>query len=381
MRRRRIWTIVAAVALVAAVAASSVAAFGGNGKKHNATTTTSVPKSTTPVIPTSYHVGVQTFFWDETGTGVYHVGPTGQQLPGRVLTTQVRYPTITGRAASETPNALPATAGGPFPVIVFAHGFETVPIDYASLLDAWVAAGFVVVTPIFPDENSHAVQVAGGDSNTSIATNLEADQFNEPGDIVYVLKQLGTLSSQPADQALVKAMNLSDVGLAGQSDGADVVAALPFASAESQLYKSFPTLPKAVAVLSGAAWGAHGTYASSSSSPALLQIQSDADGCVSPSLALDMFATLQSGAEPKWFVTLLGADHLGPYEGFAPYAPVIVAVTTDFFKLELDWRAKSLTPASILAAGHVADVAQTSTTVNENTMPIVASNGGCGIPS
>jgi hypothetical protein len=113
----------------------------------------------------------------------------------------------------------------------------------------------------------------------------------------------------------------------------------------------------------------------------LLQIQSDADGCVSPSLAVDLFATLQSGAEPKWFVTLLGADHLGPYEGVAPYAPAVVVVTTDFFKLELDWRASSLTPASILAAGHVTDVAQTSTTVNEDTMPTVASNGGCGIPS
>ena len=95
--------------------------------------------------------------------------------------------------------------------------------------------------------------------------------------------------------------------------------------------------------MSGIAWsyspsGQVGTYAATSSSPPLLQIQSDADGCVSPAEATDLFSQLQGGLGAKWFLTLLGAAHLAPYEGVAPWAPVVDAVTTRFFELELDWR-------------------------------------------
>ncbi|HEV8063816.1 MAG TPA: hypothetical protein VGP46_03245, partial [Acidimicrobiales bacterium] len=298
------------------------------------------------------------------------------------------YPTLAGSAGVESVDAAPSHDGGPYPVIVFAHGFQTDPVEYAPMLDSWVAAGFVVVSPIFPDESSQTVAADGGVSNQTIADTLESDVYNEPGDIAYVLRQLETLRTLTWGSHLDGVLNLSDVGLAGQSDGADVIAGLTFAPAFQSVYSSLPLAPKAVAILSGQAWtdlGASarpaGTYASSSSSPALLQVQSDADNCNTPTEGTSLFTFLQGGSEAKWFLTLLGADHLAPYEGVSPWAPVVEKVTTDFFELELNWRASALSPASIEAAGNVSRVGQVTTTVNANTVPSVPLIGNCGLPT
>ena len=85
-------------------------------------------------------------------------------------------------------------------------------------------------------------------------------------------------------------------------------------------------------------------------------MQSDADGCNTPADGTDLFASLQAGVRAKWFVTLLGADHLGPYEGVAPWASVVDAVTTKFFEHELHWRSASSSAASIETAGALSGV-------------------------
>jgi len=380
----------AVLSLAAAIVVSCNLAGGLSAHGHHPSTSTpgsTTPKTTTTVMPTSFNVGIHTFDWKETGPGIWHVGPGGQELPGRVLTTEVRYPTVAGSTGTEAVNVEPSTVGGPYPVIVFAHGFETEPVDYQALLDSWVKVGFVVVSPIFPDESTAAVDADGGRDDTGIADTLENDAYNEPGDIVYVLKQLQTIGTQPWGANLSHVLNLSDVGLAGQSDGANVVGALAYAPGLAPLYAGLPTAPKAVAVLSGFAWSylpgkTIGTYRATAASPALLQVQSDADGCVpSPKLAVDMFASLQTGLASKWFVTLLGADHLGPYQSVAPWAAVVDAVTTTFFEVELNWRASSLSASSVQSAGTVSGAAVTTTTVNETTMPTVNVIPGCGIPS
>ena len=110
-------------------------------------------------------------------------------------------------------------------------------------------------------------------------------------------------------------------------------------------------------------------------------MQSDADGCNSPGPAVDLFAELQAGPEPKWFVTLFGASHLAPYTGGPPWANVVARVTTDFFELELRFRAESFSATTIAAAGDVGGVAAVTTSVSSATMPTVAANDGCGIPA
>ena len=104
--------------------------------------------------------------------------PDGQTEP-RPIETVVRYPALGGAGGEETPAATPATAKGPYPLIVFGHGFDATPTVYAALLNRWTRAGYVVAAPIFPLENS---QAPGGAS--------QADLINEPADMSFVISHL-----------------------------------------------------------------------------------------------------------------------------------------------------------------------------------------------
>ena len=59
-------------------------------------------------------------------------------------------------AEVDVPGAAPARAPGPFPLVIFGHGFAVTPGPYASLLEAWARAGYVVAAPIFPLGNANA---------------------------------------------------------------------------------------------------------------------------------------------------------------------------------------------------------------------------------
>ncbi len=74
---------------------------------------------------------------------------------------------------------LPA-GSGPFPLIYFSHGLTSQPDDYADLLSAWAAAGFVVAAPKYP----HTwYQAADFDAD---------DVVNQPADAQHVITELLT---------------------------------------------------------------------------------------------------------------------------------------------------------------------------------------------
>ena len=81
--------------------------------------------------------------------------PDGRSVP-RSLTTIIRYPAVGSPSRNDRLVAAPAKSAGPFPLIVFAHGFNITPTPYAPMLRAWVRAGFVVAAPIFPLTNAAA---------------------------------------------------------------------------------------------------------------------------------------------------------------------------------------------------------------------------------
>jgi hypothetical protein len=369
-RRRR-----TAVAIVVLLVAGGVAActtighhFGGTTNTSGATTSSSSTTTTTPK-PTSYNVGLTTFYWKDSLRTTVNYLNLDAPIAGRVLTTEVRYPTVEGSPTAETVGAKAATSDGPFPVIVFAHGFDVSPSYYSQLLDSWVRAGFIVVSPIFPDENTATVNDDGGPYSSG-GVNDECDETNEPGDIPFVLRQFDTVAAPGSGKILAGLAETSDVALAGQSDGANVVGALAFGSLYSSDLLAMPVSPKAVAVLSGQQLipcsGATNTYSASASSPALLQVQSDADTCNGAQQAADLFARL-TAAPAHLFQTLHGATHLAPYAnppaGNPEYMAVVEKVTTQFFELELGWHAKGLTLASIETSGNQANVSQVTSTV------------------
>ena len=154
---------------------------------------------------------------------------------------QILYPTLEVQGPRRCdPCAPPAYRYGPFPVIVFAHGFDVDPNTYRALLVSWVEAGYVVVAPFFPDTSVAAIEAQHG-------ADTESDMFNQPGDVAFVVSQVveaGHGTPPPYAAFLVGLVDPSRLILAGQSDGADTVAALLYDHAYASTLASMAARPR-----------------------------------------------------------------------------------------------------------------------------------------
>src|SRR5205807_2141028 len=166
-RRRRMAVAVGMVAVVAVIGfvLAAVALFGGgsdDGSSHAGTTrssgsgpatstaTTAAPTTSAPpgtasapalAIGTTYPVGTSSATFVDTSRST---SPNGSfaGAPSRTLPTQFWFP-----AASD---GSPDRADGPYPLVLFSHGYDVTPHFYAPLLERWAAAGYVVAAPTYP---------------------------------------------------------------------------------------------------------------------------------------------------------------------------------------------------------------------------------------
>ena len=196
---------------------------------------------------------------------------------------------------------------GPFPLIVFGHGFALSPQTYWPLLTAWARAGYVVAAPVFPLEN----RAAPGGPN-------EVDLSNQPGDMSFVITRLlaASAASKPPLGGLI---NANQIAVAGHSDGGDT--ALAVADGPNRDHRV-----SAAVVLAGAEIPGLGL---DRSGPPLLAIQGTADPVNPPSATDTFFAAL---AAPKFLVRLLGASHIPPYSSQQPQLGVVEQVTLAFLQ-------------------------------------------------
>lgn len=204
------------------------------------------------------------------------------RLPGgrrvaRPVTTHLWYP--------------PAAEGsGPWPLLVFGHGFATTPFRYKRLLRSWAAAGYLVAAPVFPLGNANA---PGGPD--------ESDMVNQPRDMSFVITQL-LAASASAQSPLHSLVDRKRIAVAGQSDGAETA----FATAYERPWHDRRV--RAALILSGAELGRH-VQILSHTAP-LLAIQGTADRINPPVYSLDLFRAV---GRPKFLLVLRRASHLGPY--------------------------------------------------------------------
>lgn len=287
------------------------------------------PSSSKPSVapPVHFSVGLArcTFVDRSRSTPNYLNGTTSK---GRILVTEIRYPTLSPeRDTIETLNAHPALRHGPYPLVVFGHGYALTPDTYAKLLDHWVKAGFVVAAPLFPDTSEQAVAQLG------VARSFlpEADDINQPGDMAYVAKEMIQSSSAPSANCPIdhRLIARSKVALAGQSDGATTAVALAY----DPRYAAFRGTYRAVVDLSGELFGA-GTLSPdvldvTKSSPALFVSQSATDTCNPPQFSQAIYNDVH--IRNKWFLEIAHAHHLPPYIGTDGAAFSVVAATTTKF--------------------------------------------------
>lgn len=354
--RRAPSPLVAFAALLAAgtLAACSPAAGGTQGGK-TADKGPAAPTSTfrskpkpPPPRPTEFGVGVRTVTWDESKgfTPNYYLQIT---TPGRILKVQILYPTLhasaTASLPAHVPSSYPAYRYGPYPVIVFAHGYGVDPNTYRALLVSWATAGYVVLAPFFPDTSAEGIEAQHG-------VDTELDMFNQPADVAFVVSQVrdaGRGKASPSASFLVGLVDSGEVILAGQSDGADTVAALVYDHAYSSSFASMGTRPSAVALLSGAEWTRDGDVYSArpGGGPPALVVQSLTDACNYPSDSSQLYNMMRG---KKWFLALDDATHLGPYVGIGAAAVTVKKVTLAFFDLALG--RSGATPESLFRDGN-----------------------------
>ena len=200
---------------------------------------------------------------------------------GRPLTTLVWYP----------------DGPGPWPLLVFAHGYAVGPDPYIALCEAWAAAGYVVAAPRFPFTDA---SVAGDALD-------ESDLDNQPADVVFVMQAL-----LAADGPLPGIADPTRIGVAGHSDGG--LTALSVAADP-------PPGLRAVMALSTSPVGRPGE------NPALLVVQGDEDDINGWEYGQ---AVYDEAAPPKFLVYLLGAGHLPPYEEGSDWETAIRRLTVSF---------------------------------------------------
>ncbi len=326
-----------------AVVLALVTACASHPQPPAATTTTPPPKSATtsarPTTPSArpttsapsplaatvgvagrYQVGERYLTFIEP----LHSGSSGQQPGQRTLATTVWYPLTGSRPAA-----------GPLPLIMFAPGFMLCSGPYSSLLETWASAGYVVAAVNFPRTNCHLGAAA-----------YEPDLVNQPRDVTYALTQLLAMSARPNDLCS-GLIDRQEVGAAGHSDGGDTIAAL---AANGCCTDHRLT---AVAVLSGAEWPPMPGRYFAHGAPPMLFVQGSADTINPPWTSMLLYKADRTRA--RYYLDLLGADHMTPYTGANPVERLVARVTLAFFNRYLLGQAGAL--ATMTREGNVSGAA------------------------
>ena len=331
MRRQRVLAGAVLVTLAAAVALIILEQGGGRARMPAAAIHSPASSASRPP---SVGVGIRVLqLVDYSRTAQLPTGPTP-----RSLLTYVRYPAVVGASRTDVPDAAAASARGPFPLVVFGHGFAVTPALYAGLLQAWTRAGYVVAAPVFPLENANA---PGGPN--------ESDLSNQPGDVRFVISELLARSAARSGP-LAGLIDPKRIAVAGQSDGGDTALAVAYNSNFRD-----PRVTAAV-ILSGAELPGVEGFAFAPGEPPLLATQGTAD-TVNPPSATNAF--YEAASPPKYLLSLLGAEHLPPYSYQEPQLAIVQRVTIDFLDAYL--KGQPLALAALHAHGNVAGVATLAT--------------------
>ena len=215
---------------------------------------------------------------------------------------------------------VPSGAPGPLPLVVFAHGWNSDPGVYETLLEQWAAAGFLVAAPVFPD------------STDLYPGTPVSDYADQAIDLSFVITSLLNDPSLQVDP--------TRIAVAGHSDGGTDVAlmALDPAYADARV--------RAYVCMSGQLPSGVAAYAVAPSRAALLVAVGTNDEYGLYPLAGQVFQAAQTSSTVE--IVESGGDHLGSFIDATPAAAAMRDETTRCLELALEPRSPS--SADVVAA-------------------------------
>jgi dienelactone hydrolase len=332
VRRSRLLAVFALVVAVAGASAAAVALTHHPMKPDRGATTTTTTHETTTTTTRPRVTPIGTY---SVATTSLTVTVPGLPLTDGQLPTTIWYPVPKG------PSLRPHHAHRGFPLLVFSEGYDQPVSSYSALIVDWASAGFVVAGPTYP----HTAP-----SEPTSLDRSPSEFGHHPTDLRAVITAM-LAAGRGSGGVLAGKIDAAEIGVVGHSDGGDVSLAV----ADNSCCRD--TAVRAAAILSGSEYkyfGGQYFAPGTPKGPPLLVVQGTNDPTYNPPACSTQL--YDAASAPKYFLDLLGATHLDPYENATPWENVVATVTTDFFDAELAGEKAALT--TMLTSGTVAQVSQ-----------------------
>lgn len=341
---RRLRSAVRAAAVLAASASVAVLGACGGGDDGRGTTRSvrpgatasssthvSAAPTTVPVtdpapslaVGVRHAVGVRTETYADASRPTSSV-PGYAGAPDRTFPVTVWYPATGAPGGAPVADAAPDTARGPYPLVLFSHGYAVTPEFYEELLVRWAAAGYVVAAPTYPLLSG----MPAGPSHEDYAEVFTDGSFV----LGRVLADLGHL------------VDPTRVAAAGHSDGEAAAFGLGF------LHCCRDERVGVVVAMAGNLGNINNPVRRDSGVP-VLHVMSDADELqpYADALAWDR----DNLTPPRWMLTLVGGEHAPPYRSAeSPHFDGLVDATTAFLDGTLKGHPERLAAIDALVAAH-----------------------------
>lgn len=155
-------------------------------------------------LPGPFQVGKLDITFDDVARPIPATDQHGAE-PARRLVTTIYYPTSD---RFTLPGRPPAAAAGPFPLLMYSHGYSSNRDEATTVANRAASYGYVVVAPDFPLSN-----LLANDGNPD-----PSDAKNQPGDVSFLIDRVLELSNDPW-HVLANAVDETRIGATGVSMG------------------------------------------------------------------------------------------------------------------------------------------------------------------
>jgi len=291
------------------LAAVLLAACAGSGSGPRASTS----------VPAGHSTGTTRPRGRTSTTALADPGPPYQVSQRHLTFVDTTRPTVarppvpaSGQRILRTTVWMPVRGRGPWPLLVFGHGFGVSAATYQDLLSSVASAGFVVAAPDFP-----------GSSSALVGRPDEQDIREEPCDLLYVAGQVET-AGRSGQGLPVGSVRSGAVALGGQSDGATAAAFAALTDPAGAC--GGPPVAAVVAFSARPATVRPGAQAT------VLAVTGSADSVNPPAFTRALFSAAPS---PAYLLTSGGDGHLAP-STTSPHRAAIDAVVVDLLRATLD---------------------------------------------
>lgn len=206
-------------------------------------------------------------------------------VPERRMQVEIWYPAAAGAASPEERDV--ALDGGPYPLILFAHGFSSSRVQSASYTQHLASHGYVVASADFPASYGGA---PGGPRLRGV--------IDQPGDASFIIDELLLRNGEP-DGLFAGAIDPERIGMTGHSLGGLTTLMTTYGPLrDDRILAALPISPPGCFFEAGAFAGV---------TTPLMVLGGSEELIVDPTSIRKAYDLANA---PRYFVELAGADHI-----------------------------------------------------------------------